>query len=46
MHDTPFRKWPCGSHFIVYRSDKTTLDVVRILHQSMDFAAHLPKDEP
>lgn len=37
-------KWPSGSHFVFYRVDGNTLDVVRILHQSMDYAARLSDD--
>lgn len=43
-HNTSLLKWASGSHFIFYRADETTLDIVRVLHQSMDFAAHLPDE--
>jgi toxin ParE1/3/4 len=34
-----------GSHFVFYRiSDFGTLDVIRVLHKRMNFAAHLPDD--
>jgi toxin ParE1/3/4 len=44
MDGTPFWRRSCGSHFIFYHADATTLEIVRILHQSMDFAAHFPDD--
>ncbi len=32
-----------GRHFVVFRiSDATTIDVLRLLHDSMDLARHLP----
>jgi toxin ParE1/3/4 len=32
-----------GRHFVVFRiSDTTTIDVLRLLHDSMDLARHLP----
>ena len=35
-------KFPVGSHFIFYREDSgSQLDVIRILHQSMDAERHL-----
>ena len=40
-----YLKLPVGSHFLFYRiTDSGQIDVVRILHQRMDVAAHL--DEP
>jgi toxin ParE1/3/4 len=34
-----------GSHFVFYRvSAIGTLDVIRVLHKRMNFAAHLPDD--
>jgi len=32
-----------GSHFLMYRvASKTTIEIVRILHDRMDFQRHLP----
>ncbi|MDO9338765.1 MAG: type II toxin-antitoxin system RelE/ParE family toxin [Caulobacter sp.] len=36
-----YRKQSCGSHLIFYRQIGEDVDVVRILHQRMDFARHL-----
>jgi toxin ParE1/3/4 len=36
-----YRKFPIGSHVLFYRFGRAGLDVVRILHQRMDFARHL-----
>jgi toxin ParE1/3/4 len=36
-----YRKYPVGSHVVFYRMRDIGLDVVRILHQRMDFARHL-----
>jgi toxin ParE1/3/4 len=36
-----YRKLAAGSHVIFYRVVKSDIDVVRILHQRMDFARHL-----
>ena len=33
--------YPVGSHIIFYRVSGSSLDVIRILHQSMDFVRHL-----
>ena len=34
-----------GRHFVLYRSDEIgTVDVLRILHDTMDLARHLPPD--
>jgi toxin ParE1/3/4 len=41
LQDTQLRKCPCGSHVIFYRIDSVTLEVVRVLHQRMDFSARL-----
>jgi toxin ParE1/3/4 len=35
-----YRKHPIGSHMLFYRRQKTIIDVVRILHQSMDTERH------
>ena len=36
-----YRKAACGSHMIYFRQDGDDIDVVRILHQSMDVGRHL-----
>ncbi len=36
-----YRKFPSGSHIVFYRISADTIDVVRILHQSMDFEQHV-----
>jgi toxin ParE1/3/4 len=36
-----YRKYPAGSHFVFYRAVEGGIDVVRILHQRMDFDQHL-----
>jgi toxin ParE1/3/4 len=36
-----YRKLAAGSHVIFYRMAGSDIDVVRILHQRMDFARHL-----
>ena len=37
-----YRKYPVGSHVLFYREMSAGIDVVRILHQQMDFDRHLP----
>jgi toxin ParE1/3/4 len=37
-----YRKYPVGSHVLFYREIDDGVDVVRILHQRMDFDRHLP----
>jgi toxin ParE1/3/4 len=35
-----------GSHFVVFRAaTKNTIDVLRVLHESMDLARHLPPED-
>jgi toxin ParE1/3/4 len=34
---TGYRKYPSGSHILFYRLTSAGIDVVRILHQRMDF---------
>jgi len=34
-------KYPAGSHMLFFRLRSTSIDVVRILHQRMDFSRHL-----
>ena len=36
-----YRKAACGSHMIYFRQDSDDIEVVRILHQSMDVDRHL-----
>ena len=35
-----YRKFPAGAHLIFFRLVEEHVDVVRILHQSMDFDRH------
>ena len=35
------RKMRCGSHAVFYRIDGEQIEIVRILHESMDFATRL-----
>ena len=39
-----YRKQAAGSHFIFYRLARPGIEIVRILHQSMDVEAHLRAD--
>lgn len=36
-----YRKYPAGSHVLFYRTSDAGIDVVRILHERMDFEQHL-----
>ena len=36
-----YLKYSVGSHFIFYRHSDTGIDVIRVLHQSMDVERHL-----
>jgi toxin ParE1/3/4 len=36
-----YRRYPAGSHMLFFRLIDEGIDVVRILHQSMDFERHL-----
>jgi toxin ParE1/3/4 len=36
-----YRKYPAGSHILFYRPTPDGIDIVRILHQRMDFERHL-----
>jgi toxin ParE1/3/4 len=36
-----YRKYPTGSHMLFFRVIDRGIDVVRILHQNMDFESHL-----
>jgi toxin ParE1/3/4 len=37
-----YLKIPCGSHVLFYRLTAEGIDVVRILHERMDFERHIP----
>lgn len=39
------RRFSRGSHIIFYLTVETGADIVRVLHQRMDHAAHLANDE-
>lgn len=36
-----YRKYPVGSHVVFYKIGAMEIDIVRILHQRMDFDRHL-----
>jgi toxin ParE1/3/4 len=36
-----YRKYPAGSHLLFYRTTSDGIDIMRILHQRMDFERHL-----
>ena len=36
-----YRKHAAGTHFIFYRQSRPGIEIVRVLHQRMDVAAHL-----
>ncbi len=36
-----YYKFPSGSHFLFYRRINDGIDVVRILHERMDFTQHI-----
>ena len=36
-----YRKYPSGSHVVFYKTIDGGVDVVRILHERMDFGRHL-----
>jgi toxin ParE1/3/4 len=38
-----YYKISCGSHFLFYRIVGDGIDVVRILHERMDFERHIPR---
>jgi toxin ParE1/3/4 len=38
---TGYLKYPVGRHFIFFLSSEAGIDVIRILHQSMDIERHL-----
>jgi len=40
------RKFRVGRHVIFYRVIEQRIDVVRVLHQQMDFESHLWKCDP
>jgi len=35
------RSFPCGKHVIFYRLRDNTVEIARILHESMDFERHI-----
>lgn len=37
-----YYKISCGSHILFYRLIADGIDIVRILHERMDFARHIP----
>jgi len=37
-----YRKYPSGSHVLFYRLTDDGIDVVRILHERMDYKRHIP----
>jgi toxin ParE1/3/4 len=37
-----YYKYRAGSHFLFYRITNDGVDVIRILHERMDFGRHLP----
>jgi toxin ParE1/3/4 len=37
-----YRKIPCGSHVLFYRVIGDGIDVVRILHERLDYERHIP----
>ena len=36
-----YRRYPAGSHMLFERVTKTTVKIIRILHERMDFGQHL-----
>jgi toxin ParE1/3/4 len=37
-----YRMYPSGSHVLFYRQTPDGIDVVRILHERMDYERHIP----
>jgi toxin ParE1/3/4 len=37
-----YRMYPSGSHVLFYRQAADVIDVVRILHERMDYERHIP----
>jgi toxin ParE1/3/4 len=37
-----YRMYPSGSHVLFYRQTADGIDVVRILHERMDYERHIP----
>ena len=37
-----YRKYPSGSHVLFYRPTTDGIDIVRILHERMDYERHIP----
>ena len=38
------RSYTFGKHIIFYREKSEIVEIVRILHQQMDFEAHIPRE--
>lgn len=41
--DDPYRIYPTGRHYIVYRYNSKAIYITAILHESMDIASHITK---
>ncbi|MBS0613618.1 MAG: type II toxin-antitoxin system RelE/ParE family toxin [Proteobacteria bacterium] len=37
-----YRKYPSGLHVLFYRTTTDGIDIVRILHERMDYERHIP----
>ncbi len=37
-----YRMYPSGSHVLFYRHTADGIDIVRILHERMDYERHIP----
>lgn len=37
-----YRQYPSGSHLLFYRLTDAGVDIVRILHERMDYERHIP----
>ncbi len=37
-----YRQYPSGSHVLFYRLAESGVDIVRILHERMDYERHIP----
>jgi toxin ParE1/3/4 len=37
-----YRMYPSGSHVLFYRQTSDGIDVIRILHERMDYQRHIP----
>lgn len=36
-----YRSYTCGKHVVFYRTPPNSIDIVRLLHERMDFDSHL-----